>query len=185
MDSLAIATYLDETYPETPKVLAPAARAILERVVDTFSYGSGGAGAPGDGKTDPDPSLVFIVLGGERLNPISKAYHYETRAARLGEQWKTLLDAFSASPEDRAERVRQGIEAIRGVWGKVTALYEQGTSGGPFVLGEDPCFVDFTVAGRARFILDGLAPSEVEMLTSLEGGRLVRLVEDLERYFKY
>ncbi|KAG8214325.1 hypothetical protein J3R82DRAFT_9282 [Butyriboletus roseoflavus] len=192
MDSLAIATYLDETYPETPNVLTPAARAMLERVGDAFSFGSRGtgAGALGDSKTDLAPRLVFLILGGERLNPISKTYYYQTRAARLGEPWTTLVDACSASPEDRAERVRQGIEAIRGVWRNVTALYVrqnksgEGTSGGPFALGEDPCFLDFAVAGRVKFVLDALTPSEAEMLQSLEGGRLVKLVEDLEKYFK-
>ncbi|KAF8133959.1 hypothetical protein EV363DRAFT_1161954, partial [Boletus edulis] len=32
VDSLAIATHLDETYPEMPKVLSPAARALLEKI---------------------------------------------------------------------------------------------------------------------------------------------------------
>ncbi|KAH0826269.1 hypothetical protein J3R83DRAFT_5739 [Lanmaoa asiatica] len=171
MDSLAIATVLGRD------------------VGDMFSFGSSRAGELGD---DFAPRLVFLILCGERLNPVSKAYYYQTRAARLGERWTTLVDACSASPEDRAERVSQGIEAIRGVWHKVTALYvrqsnseEEGQSGGPFVLGEEPSFLDFTVAGRVKFALDALTPSEAEMLMSLEGGRLGRLVEDLERYYKY
>ena len=205
MDSLAIATYLDETYPETPKVLSPAARAVLERVGDVFSFGSrsgAGAGAApdtttnalGDGKTDSAPdlaSLVFLVLGGERLNPVSKAHYYQTRTARLGERWTTLISACSASPEDRAESVRRGFEAIKGLLRKVTALYdrqggsEEGKSVGPFALGEEPCFLDFVVAGRIKFLLDALTPSEAEALTIMDGGRLTRLVENLEKYYKY
>ena len=197
MDSLAIATYLDETYPETPKVLSPAARAALEGVGDALSFGSGGgvagagsnssAGNPGVG-SDLAPRLVFLILAAERLNPVSKAYYHQTRAARLGERWTTLRGACSASPEDRAEKVSQGIEAISGVLRKVTALYvrEGDSEGGPFALGEEPCFLDFAVAGRIKFILDGLTSSEAETLTNLEGGsRLVGLVESLERCYKY
>ncbi|KAI9456326.1 hypothetical protein HD554DRAFT_2145587 [Boletus coccyginus] len=206
MDSLAIAAYLDETYPETPSVLSPAARAGLEGARDMFSFGSGGApganpraGALPGGGVDLAPRLVFLILAGERLNPVSKAYYHRTCAARLGERWTTLRDACSASPEDRAERVRQGIVAIRETWRKITMLYgeegegdpgrpagETSTSGRPFALGEEPCLLDFAVAGRIKFVLNaGLTPSEVETLTNLEGGRLGRLVESLEKYYKY
>jgi len=205
MDSLAIATYLDETYPETSEVLSPAARTVLEGVWDVFSFGSGGgragvgpnantnpgsgagAGALGDGG-DLAPRLVFLIVAAERLNPVSKAYYHETRAARLGERWTTLRVACSASPEERAEKVDQGIEAIRGVWRKVTALYDRegDSGGGAFALGKEPCLLDFAVAGRIKFILDGLNPAEAETLTNLEGGsRLGRLVESLEKYYKY
>ena len=203
-DSLAIGTYLDETYPETPTVLSPAVRAVLEGVGDVFSFGSGGAagqtasanpgsgagaGALGDG-SDLAPRLVFLILAAERLNPVSKAYYHETRAARLGERWTTLRVACSASPEDRAEKVGQGIEAIRGVWRKVAALYDRegDSEGGSFVLGAEPCFLDFAVAGRIKFIFDVLTPAEAETLTNfkLEGGsKLGRLVESLERHYKY
>lgn len=198
VDSLAIATYLDETYPDTPKVLTPAARTLLERTGDILSFGSGGgagAGAgAGDRKTDSarDPALlVSLILGGERLNPISKAHYHQTRAARLGERWTKLVSACSASPDERTECVRQGINATEGVVRKLTALYnhqsgsEGGRSDGPFALGEEPCFLDFAVAGRIRFLLDGLTPSEAEALAILDGGRLAQLVEDLETYYKY
>jgi len=203
MDSLAIAAYLDETYPETPSVLSPAVRAALEGTWGLFSFGSGGApganpgaGAPqGDG-VDLAPRLVFLILASERLNPVSKAYYHRTRSARLGERWTTICDGCSASPEDRAERVKRGIEAIRETWRKITTLYDEGvgdpgrpageTPGGrPFAFGEEPCLLDFVVAGRTKFILDGLTPSEAETLTNLEGGRLGRLVESLEKYYKY
>jgi glutathione S-transferase len=203
MDSLAIATYLDETYPETPEVLSPAARTVLEGVWDVFSFGSGGGRAgvgpnantnPGSGSDalgdggDLAPRLVFLILAAERLNPVSKAYYHETRAARLGERWTTLRVACSASPEERAEKVGQGIEAIRGVWRKVTALYDRegDSGGGAFALGKEPSLLDFAVAGRIKFILDGLNPAEAGTLTNLEGGsRLGRLVESLEKYYKY
>ena len=145
--------------------------------------------ALGDG-SDLAPRLVFLILAAERLNPVSKAYYHETRAARLGERWTTLRVACSASPEDRAEKVGQGIEAIRGVWRKVAALYDRegDSEGGSFVLGAEPCFLDFAVAGRIKFIFDVLTPAEAETLTNfkLEGGsKLGRLVESLERHYKY
>ena len=186
MDSLAIATYLDETYPDTPKVLSPPAWAALEKVGDVFSFGSGGGAAA---SSDVASRLVFLILAADRLNPVSQAYYHQTRAARLGEPWTTLRDTWSAGPEDRAERVRQGIDTIRGVWRKVTAMYDRegdsegGKSDKPFALGDEPCFLDFAVAGRVKFILDGLLPSEVETMKNLEGGRLVGLVESLERYY--
>jgi len=55
---------------------------------------------------------------------------------------------------------------------------------GPFAFGENPCFLDFAVAGRSKFVMDGLTPTEVESLTISEGDRLLRLVESLEKYYK-
>ena len=197
VDSLAIATYLDETYPETPKVLSPTARAALEGVLDVFSLGAGGVPGAGPNKTNPGAGagalsngsdlaarLVFVVLGVERLNPVSQAYYHRTRAERLGERWTAMLGACSASSEDRAEKVSQGIEAMRGIWRKVAAVYDR-EGDGPFALGEEPYLVDFAVAGRIKYILDGLTPSEAETLINLEGGsRLVTLVESLEMYYR-
>ncbi|KAG9308897.1 hypothetical protein JVU11DRAFT_11357 [Chiua virens] len=222
VDSLAIATYLDETYPETPKLMSPAARALMEHAgnVLSLSFGSQGgrrpgssqstaaslnaAGTPGDTSTNETdnansrelaPRLVFLVLASQRLNSVSKAYYHKTRAKWLGDVWTTLISACSDSAEERTERVRQGVEAIRGVIAKVTALYERGpirdgsdvVSEGPsmFLLGEEPCFLDFAVASRVQFVLDGLTPSEVEEFKVLEGGRLVRLVESLAKYYKF
>ncbi|KAF8133947.1 hypothetical protein EV363DRAFT_1430473, partial [Boletus edulis] len=192
VDALAIATYLDETYPETPKVLSPAARALLETVGDVFSFGSGGGA---QANASMRARLVFLILAAERLNPVSKAYYHRTREARLGELWTTLRDTCAAGPEARAEQVRQGIEAMRGVWRKVTAVYERTehdsfelegkTLGGSYALGDVPCFLDFAIAGRIKCVLDGLVPSEVETVTNMEGGRLTRLVDSLEQYYKY
>ena len=143
------------------------------------------------GGNDLAPRLVFVVLGANRLNPVSSACYHRTRTLRLGESWTTVSNACSAGAEDRAECVRQGIDSIKGAWHKVTETYnregdsEGGKSGRPFVFGDEPCFLDFAVAGRLKYILDGLLPSEVETLKNLEGGRLVRLVENLERYFIY
>ena len=184
VDSLAIATYLDDAYPKTPKVLGPAARAALDGALDVFSFGSGGGAGTGAG-SDLAPRLVFLILASERLNPVSRTYYDQTRAARLGEAWRTLRDACAAGPEERAERVKQGVETIRGVWHKLTVMYEREGDAESFMLGEEPCFLDFAIAGRIKFILDGLIPSEVEAVTNLEGGRLARLVESLERYYSY
>ena len=198
VDSLAIAAYLDETYPETPKVLSLAARAALEGVEEDFSFvprsgPSTGANTSGGAISGGDfaPRVVFVLLAANRFNPVSKAHYHQIRGARLGELWTTLRDACAAGPEGRAERVRQGIDALRGVWRKLTAMYDRqsdsegGRFGGPFALGEEPCFLDFVVAARVKFVLDQLVPSELETVTNLEGGRLVRLVESLERYYIY
>ena len=195
-------------------MLTPLARVLVEDVEVMFSLGSGGAlkshagtnasVGPSHGQgtvttsTDSDlaPHLVFVVLGTERLNEVSRAYYHQTRMPRLGEWWTMLSDACAAGvgSEVRAECVRQGIEAIRGAWGKLTAMYEHlpvggvsklPGSGGPFIHGEQPCFVDFAIAGRVKFVLDGLNASEEETVKNLEGGRLMRLVESMERYFKY
>jgi len=141
------------------------------------------------------PRLVFLILAGERLNPVSRTYYHQTRAARLGKLWTTIAEDASAGLEARTERVRQGIESIKGTWRRLTALYDdddrQGDAEredvvqtGPFAFGENPCFLDFAVAGRIKFVMDGLTPTEVESLTISEGDRLLRLVESLEKYYK-
>lgn len=54
---------------------------------------------------------------------------------------------------------------------------------GPFALGEKTLFLDFSVAGRIKFVMDGITPTEVNALTIWD--RILRLVESLEKYYKY
>ncbi|KAF9234159.1 hypothetical protein BU15DRAFT_52957, partial [Melanogaster broomeanus] len=164
-DSFEIAKYLDKTYPETPQLLPPPALRMLEQADNAFS----GAGSA---------SMVFMVLGAEQLNLVNKEYYHRTREARFGEEWKKV-----ASLENREQLVKLGMESMKEGWNKLSELYD--STPGMFLLGEVPCFVDFVVAGKVKFGLQTLMPVVVEEMTSMDGGRWKRLVESLEKYFKY
>ncbi|KAH7885447.1 hypothetical protein F5I97DRAFT_1885518 [Phlebopus sp. FC_14] len=164
-DSLDIARYLDITYPHTPALLPEGTLAMLDKVYGAFA-------------SVAKSSMIFAVVGAEKLNPESKVYYHRTRGERYGKEWEKLT-----SLEHRERLVRVGLESAREAWDDLDRLY--GENAGPFVLGESPCFVDFVVASRIKFIDLVLGPMEVEEIHSLHGGRWGRLVEDLDKYFKY
>ncbi|KAF8838242.1 hypothetical protein BDN67DRAFT_955338 [Paxillus ammoniavirescens] len=166
-DSIEIAKYLDRTYPETPKLLPPGALQLLKQAGDAFPTTSAN-----------DAMIIFMVIGAEKLNPISKEYYHRTREALFGERW-TRLAGF----ENREQLVEQGTESTKAAWKKLSELYDN--TPGTFALGDVPCFVDFVVASRIKFALNTLNVVGVEKITGLDGGRWTRLEASLEEYFQY
>lgn len=158
-DSFAIAQYLDEQYPDTPKVL-PHGTAALNYVFQTaFSDATRGT------------IKLGMFKGAQMLNPESKEYYIRTRAEQFGAPWEQF-----APPEKRKEQWNE----LRAACDTADGWYVK--SSGQFILGDAPCYADFMVAGRFKWIQNCSEEQEWEGVKSWNGGRWGKLVEATDKY---
>ncbi|KAG1882727.1 hypothetical protein F4604DRAFT_350310 [Suillus subluteus] len=161
-DSFAIAQYLDEQYPDTPKVL-PNGTAALVHVFQTAFYNA-----------VKGTSLLAGFRGAQKLNPESKEYYIRTCEERFGIPWEQF-----GMHEKREEQ----WDALRVAYNTMDGWYA--TSSGQFILGDTPCFADFIVAGLCNYIRYCFENEEWEEVKSWNGGRWRRLVEATDKYLDY
>lgn len=158
-DSFAIAQYLDEQYPDTPKALPNSTAALVYVFQTAFRNAIMGA------------SLLACFRGVQKLNPVSKEYYIRTRGEQFGIPWEQF-----ASPEKR----EQQWNALRVACDTMDGWYAM--SSGQFILGDTLCFADFMVAGLYKWIQYYFEDQEWEEVKRWNGGRWRRLVEASDRY---
>ncbi|KAG0708473.1 hypothetical protein DFH29DRAFT_892774 [Suillus ampliporus] len=158
-DSFAIAQYLDEQYPDTPKVL-PYGTAALVHVFDTTFL-----------NTTRGTIKMATVKGAQKLNPESREFYIRTRTERFGIPWEQF-----ALPEKREEQ----WNILRAACNTVDGWYAK--SSGQFILGDTPCFADFIVAGRFKWMQYCFEKQEWEEVKSWNGGRWGKLVDATDKY---
>ena len=158
-DSFAIAQYLDERYPDTPKVLPHGSAALIHVFQTAYLDATKGS------------IRLGIAKGAEKLNPVSKEYYIRTRIERFGIPWEQF-----APPEKREQlwnELRAGCDTLDGWYAK---------SSGQFIMGDEPCFADFMVAGRFKWIEYCFEKQEWEEVKSWNGRRWGKLVEATDKY---
>ncbi|KAG5652518.1 hypothetical protein H0H81_004749 [Sphagnurus paluster] len=163
-DSVLIAEYLDATYPDTPKLFPPGTLALQLAFIDAFM-----------------PRLralfQFVVLPTNNiLNPPSAAYFRSTREKAFGTTLEQLAPTGTAGEEQWA-KVKEGLGVVNG-W------LEKGKDDGPFVLGQEPAFVDFFLASYIQWLKVIWDEDSVQWkdISSWHGGRWVALIKALEKY---
>jgi glutathione S-transferase len=161
-DSFAIAQYLDEQYPDTPKVLPYGTAALIHVFQTAFLNAAIGA------------VKLTMMKGAETLNPESKEYYIRTRSKWFDVPWEQL-----ALPEKKEEQWNE----LRVVCDTVDGWYSKSTS--QFILGDTPCFADFEVAAYFKWIQYCFEKQEWEEVKSWNGGRWGKLVEATEKYLSY
>ncbi|KAL0566528.1 hypothetical protein V5O48_015483 [Marasmius crinis-equi] len=156
-DSFKIAVYLDQTYPDTPKVVPDGTLVLQSVFADTlFKH------------------YVYPVFLASR-QVINTLLGEETLAAQL----RILGDEFvnpKLSPEEEKQE-----------WGKVEASFEflgkaYGEQKGPFVMGGDkPTFADFVVAGFLVFLREtyGKDSEKWKEVSGWAGGRVGALCSEV------
>jgi glutathione S-transferase len=157
-DSFAIAQYLDEQYPDTPKVLPYGTAALIHAFQTAFFNAARGA------------FRLCMVKGAETLNPESKEYYIRTRSEWFGVPWEL------GPPEERWNELRVVCDTVDGWYSKSTSQ---------FILGDTPCFADFEVAAYFKWIEYCFEKQEWEEVKSWNGGRWGKLVEATEKYLSY
>lgn len=134
MDSLAIAPFLERTYPARPVALSSEPADLLEAQA-----------------RDVLGRAVFVSIAPRELHVLSaraQEYFRRTREAALGVPLESLLEREAetwAAVEERAREVGELMLARR--------------AEGPFVLGREPSMADFFVAGAlqsARVVSEGV-----------------------------
>lgn len=127
-DSWAIADYLDEAYPDRPRLFGSRAERELCRFVEASLFLSAGT----------DLLRIYMKDVHDLVLEKDRDYFRKTREARLG---CTFEEAY-AGREARLDAARAGFESLR--------LTLQG--GGPFLSGERPGYADYIVGGFLLWI---------------------------------
>jgi glutathione S-transferase len=160
-ESLAIAQYLDTTYPATPRLvpdgtyglLAAFDEAMLIHLSPMFQFNL--------------PKSYFIV------NDVSADYFRTTREAQFG---KSFQEVFPGG--QRAEAEWKKIEAG---WEHIAKWYKDSE---PFIAGNAPTFADFKLLGFLFWTkrVWGEESAEYRRILDTSAGRWRKLVEALKKY---
>ncbi|KAF5361271.1 hypothetical protein D9758_010318 [Tetrapyrgos nigripes] len=164
-DSLAIAVWLDERYPEAPKLVPEGTLTFHKAFLSAFS-------------SNIEAMLQFTIPKVTwALNERSEGYFRKTREERFGMKMEELY------PEPGTEKRKGEWKKLEEGLGKVAGWYGKDNT---FVMeGEDSaCFADFMLGGFIIWIriLFGKNSEEWKDVASWHGGRLGRLIKALEKY---
>lgn len=162
-DSYAIAEYLDAQYPNTPQAF-PNGTQALQAVFYRFINEQIG-----------DLAAIFLPNVPNLLSKESSLEYYtRTRTAKWG---KSLEEAVPKGEE------------LEKIWKRLKALFNDleswyAKSEGAFLVGDDPSFGDFTLAGflQAFKMIQGEESEDWKKIGAMNNGRWIKLLRDLEKY---
>ncbi|KAF8878318.1 hypothetical protein BD779DRAFT_1628584 [Infundibulicybe gibba] len=165
-DSFAIAKYLDEQYPETPKLI-PAGTHALQRAFIAAFYQA------------VDVLWEFTIPQTcVRLRSGSEPFFRSTREKDFGMKLEAVVPTGSA----RTEKLAQ----LEAGFGKYLAWVAYNPSGGVFVTGDTPVFVDFMVASFLIWLKvlweDGEDGEIWGQVKEWHGGKLRKLLAAVDKY---
>ncbi len=163
-DSLAIADYLDKTYPNTPQLfhLGPDSYTLLAAFSDAFMSKLGNL-------------WQFALPAMHRaLNPASQTYFDTTKSVMLG---TPTLDAADPKGAKRAEAWNK----VKADFDGVAKWYREGQK---FVVGDKLSWADMEVGGFVLWmrVILGAESWEWKAMSEWNGGRWAQLLKDLEPY---
>ena len=159
-ESIVIARYIDDTYPDTPRVI-PEGTAALQKCVAEFVW-----------RTINLPLARNSRMEQLKFNPASVEYVQGVFRRRWG---KKPEDLYS---EDNWVEIEQGFDALAGF------LDFNGVGKEGSFAGEKLCFADFEVAGHLQWIrtVSGENSEEWRRVCSWNGGRWRRFLDQFEPY---
>lgn len=126
-DSFAIATYLDEAYPDRPTLFGGEAGRAAARFVEGFSQ-SVIHGAV---------TKIAILDIHDMLEPVDQSYFRESRRQRLGRD----IDDFAAGRQAEIEAFPAKLQPLR-----MMLAHQQ------FIGGSSPLFADYIVFGALQWL---------------------------------
>jgi len=166
-DSLKIAEYLEDTYPDTPPLFPFGARAAVA-VFDQYFLQT--AAAP--------MRVIMLPESCYRLNPASKDHFRRTREST----YKMKLEEFSpVGPKRDAdwEKIKEGYANISGILSK-------NGPGKPFFFGDTLSYADMITASYLLYIkiIIGADTNEWKAVEQWDDGRWVHLLEVAGNYHR-
>lgn len=173
MESYEIARYLDETYPDTPKLLPIETRAFELAFQNAFV------------ETVHKFFMPIILLPiCEMLNPASQKYFRETREAARGVKLEELSPPGSKQREEQFEKLKKGFSVLTSWFDAAGDSRLLLTGGGP---DGDPAKVvhgDTYIAGVLIWarITWGAESEEWKAIESYDGGRWKRYLAFFEKW---
>ncbi|KAJ7644284.1 glutathione S-transferase [Roridomyces roridus] len=160
-DSALIAEYLDEAYPETPKLIPAGTRALQTSFRVAYKHLT-------------EASAQFIIPSiPDILYPRSREYYVRTREIRFGKKLSEVMPVGDAHDAAWAQ-LKAGFTKVSG-WMNDDE---------PFVMGNVVTFADFVLAGELQWFMKGFgetSPKWQDILT-WDGGRWAKLLDSLKGY---
>ncbi|EEB97757.1 hypothetical protein MPER_02854, partial [Moniliophthora perniciosa FA553] len=161
---IAPARYLDRTYPDTPRVIAPGTRALQAAFIDNLMSNK--------------VSTLFQFLmpkAADSFNKRSEDYFRRTR-----------LEIFGINLEDmypRGEKAEEAFKKAEADFGVINGWLKEE---GEFIMGDKVSFVDFALGGvlKVSKTLFGENSPEWKRMAEWHDGRWGRLAKSLEKYEK-
>ncbi|KAG6908593.1 hypothetical protein DXG01_003996 [Tephrocybe rancida] len=163
-ESALIAQYLDRAYPNTPKLFPPGSHALQYAFIDAL-------------RSKLDFVRSFSLPASHAiLNPVSQEYFRRTREIYFGATLEEVLPKGETGVAEWA-KVKAGFDVVNG-W------LELGKSDGPYLLGQEPGFADFVLAGYVIYLkkIWGVDSQQWKDISAWNGGRWAKLVQDFEKY---
>lgn len=161
-DSFKIAEYLDKQYPDTPKVFPPGSGGLQAAFYEQFD------------KAFLEFVTLMMTNVPRLLNPISEESYLDTRPKILGKPF---------------DQIRPVGEELDKVWKNTKAFFDSmdqwyGKSGGPYLMGDTPSFVDFQVGAffASLRMINGEDSEEWKKISTWHDSRWLKLAKNLEQY---
>ncbi|KAK2464961.1 hypothetical protein APHAL10511_003037 [Amanita phalloides] len=162
-ESHRIAAYLDETYPDTPKVIPAGTEALQTAWIEAIMPNLGAMWQ------FAVPRVLDIID-----HPESRDYFHRTRSKMFGKDLHEMRpqgDAWVAAMKD----MEKGFNVIDQWILK---------SGGPYVMGKTVSFADFVLAGWIQGLQTavGKDSKEWQLVSAWNEGRWAKRLEQLAKY---
>jgi len=160
-ESSKIATYLDATYPEMPRLMPEGTIGMH------FAFEDAALGLL------PPIWKYTIPASNARLNPMSEAYFRPTREATFGIALKDMTPTGEAHAIEWAK--------VKDSFGKMDGWILANGEGSVYLMGDTPCYADMWMAAYVVWIKLVL-PEKWEELKLWHDGRWARLSENMAKY---
>lgn len=158
-ESALIAQYLDNAYPDTPKLFPPGTAPLQHAFIDVH--------------TRMISALMPFAIpkSNSILNRRSEEYFRRTREAIFGMKLEDLV------PKGE-ERERQWAK-VQADFARIDSWYQKGKDDGPYLLGNNICFADLQYAAHALWMkkIWGEQSAEWSDVKTWNEGRLVALLD--------
>ncbi|KAF8157806.1 hypothetical protein B0H34DRAFT_655910 [Crassisporium funariophilum] len=163
-DSILIAKYLDEAYPNTPRAFPYHTEAFQFAFAEMHFA-----------KLMPMWQF-FVPVVYTRLNPVSKAYFRPTREYFFG----TRLEDLTPTGDKALEQWK----AYEAALGSIDALSRRTDNIGPYIMGHTVSFADFLIVAYiiGPRIVWGEDSREWRSIKSWHGGRWAALAEAFDKW---
>ncbi|TEB27756.1 hypothetical protein FA13DRAFT_1736220 [Coprinellus micaceus] len=168
-DSFPIVKYLDEAYPDTPRLIPEGTSEDQE----TFARGYIRSILP--------ILIIMIKVGLPKLNERSQDHYSTARAEDLFPLFKVKrVEKWPWSEEDQAKHWADAKKALDALDEKLTATDAKG----PWYLGDRISFADFVIGASLIWmeLLLGEESEEWKNVTTWNGGRWKRFIEGISEW---
>ncbi|KAH8826404.1 hypothetical protein DL96DRAFT_1556863 [Flagelloscypha sp. PMI_526] len=161
-NSWNIVRYLDETYPDTPRLVPEGLNGLMKLFLDEANA-----------KLMPGFAAFNLSKTGEILNPVSRKFFLDTRPELIG------ISLAELDAKANWDNVKKSLDWLEGV-------IEENKKGGQYIVGDQRTYADIYVGTKMRwFSVHGRESQLWKDLVALNGGKWGKLLGELEELGKF